>query len=76
MVRQTYGGMIEFRVTTIEGRNPRAGRVYIAGEGAFFMKSGKNCSEPTGQKHLVLLTPAVEAWVARHPTWELPWNKS
>lgn len=70
-VRQTYGGMVQYRLTVIDGRRPEIGRVYLANEGAYYMKSGANCFEPKGQKELVMPTADVVTWIESKPdfTW-------
>jgi hypothetical protein len=55
-------------ITEIEGRNPRTGRVYVKGFGAFYMKSGKNCFHPKGQTTVVLPTEPVRQWAAANPS--------
>jgi len=67
VVRQMHSGVLEYRLTAIESRNPASGRVYLLNEGGFYMKSGKNCHHPTGQKRLVTPTEAVLAWAAEYP---------
>lgn len=71
VVRRSQGHLLEYVVAEIEGRNPKRGRVYIRGHGAFYMKSGKNCFHPTGQTTLVVPTEAVLTWAREHPRGEL-----
>jgi hypothetical protein len=66
-VRQTHGGILRYDITDIQGANPKLGRVYVRGFGAFWMKHGKNCRHPTGQTTLVMPTDAVVAWALDHP---------
>lgn len=70
VVRQTQYGRLQYHVTEVEGGNPRSGRIYIKGHGAFYAKSGKNCFHPTGQTSLVVPTAEVLAWAAAHPQGE------
>lgn len=74
VVRQGYGGHLEYHVGVIDGRHPTNGRVYIkaghAGGQSFHSKSGKNCYAPTGQTRLVVPTPEVLAWAEAHPRGE------
>lgn len=67
VVRQMHSGVLEYRLTTIESRNPASGLVYLPNEGSFYMKSGKNRRHPMGQRRLVTPTEAVLAWTAEHP---------
>jgi len=71
IVRHTQGHLLQYVVTEIEARNPKRGRVYIRGAGAFYMKSGANCFHPKGQTTLVVPTDAVLAWAKEHPRGEL-----
>lgn len=70
VVRQTQGHILLYTVTAVEGTNPKAGRVYIQGFGAFYAKSGKNCFHPKGQTTLVVPTAEVLEWAAAHPRGE------
>lgn len=56
VIRETYARHLWFVVTTVDGANPKIGRVYLkdapkSGYGgvAFYMKSGKNCYSPRGR---------------------------
>jgi hypothetical protein len=74
VVRQGYGGHLQYYVGVIEGRHATNGRVYIkaghAAGAAFHSKSGKNCFAPTGQTRLVVPTPEVLKWAEDHPRGE------
>ncbi|KRB50699.1 hypothetical protein ASE04_12245 [Rhizobium sp. Root708] len=70
VVRQTQHHMLGYSVTEIDGTNPKKGRTYIKQFGAFYMKSGKNCFHPKGQRTLVVPTPEVLAWADKHPRGE------
>jgi len=59
--------MLRYDITAIERVNPELGRVYVRTHGAFYMKHGKNCWEPTGQTTLVVPTEPVVAWALEHP---------
>lgn len=67
VVRRTHGGILTYRVTTFSLRRTRSGRINVEGAGDFFMKSGKNCWEPTGQTRLVVPTEEVLAWAFENP---------
>lgn len=67
VVRNTQGHMLHYAVREIEGTNPPRGRVYVSQDGAFYMKHGKNCFHPKGQKTLVVPTDEVLAWAKEHP---------
>lgn len=73
VVRNTQYHMLEYIVTEIEGMNPRLGRVYVRGAGAFYAKSGRNCFHPKGQTSLVVPTDAVLEWARAHPRGDLDW---
>jgi hypothetical protein len=66
-VRRTHGGMLYYEITEIGGTNPKLGRVYVRGHGAFYMKHGKNCWQPKGQTTLVVPTGPVVAWALEYP---------
>ena len=66
-VRQTHGGMLSYDITEIEGVNSKLGRIYVRSYGAFYMKHGKNCRQPTGQTTLVVPTDAVVTWALHNP---------
>ncbi|MDU7524873.1 MAG: hypothetical protein E7K72_26490 [Roseomonas mucosa] len=73
-IRETHGHMLRFVITTVTDTKPSAGRLYTASPGqtnhggvAWYMKSGLNCFAPKGQATLVLATPAVKDFAARHP---------
>jgi hypothetical protein len=77
-IRQTQFGYLRFKITTIDGVNTKAGRVYLAdaadwGGVAFFVKSGKNCFSPSGQSRLVIPTPEISAWIEQHPDGTKDW---
>jgi hypothetical protein len=67
VVRRLQSQVLYYFCTEIESRSPSTGRVYLRNAGSFFMKSGKNCFEPTGQKRLVNPTEAVLAWARENP---------
>ncbi|TPK78232.1 hypothetical protein FJ548_25095 [Mesorhizobium sp. B2-4-17] len=69
-VRTTYGGILTYNLTTFTLRRTKTGRINVEGHGDFFMKSGKYCWEPTGQKRLVVPTEEVVAWATEHPRGE------
>ena len=71
VVRRTHGGILVYEVATFELRRPRSGRINVQSSGDFYMKSGKNCWEPTGQTRLVVPTEEVLAWVKEHPRGEM-----
>lgn len=57
VIRETQGGMVEYTRTRV--LNVRRGRVYVEykpawGGRGFYLKTGKNCLQPTGQTRLVL----------------------
>ena len=70
VIRETYGGFLNFRLTEIDAiKGPR---VYLADEPlyggpAFYLTSGKNCRSPTGQAHLVIPTQPILAFAAANP---------
>jgi len=66
-VRMTQGGLLQYRITEIEGQDPARGRVHVRGFGAFYQKHGRNCFHPKGQTTLVVPTEAVLNWAAEHP---------
>lgn len=66
VVRCTHGGILIYEVTTFGLRRTRSGRINVGNSGDFYMKSGKNCFEPTGQTRLVVPTDAVIAWATEH----------
>jgi hypothetical protein len=70
VVRNTQYGVLRYTVTTIEGKNPARGRVYIQNAGAFYIRHGRNCFHPKGQITLVVPTQAVLAWAIEHPRGE------
>jgi hypothetical protein len=65
-VRHTQDGILRYDILSIREVNPRIGRIYLS-LGAFFMKSGKKYSAPTGQTQLVVPTESVLAWAEAHP---------
>lgn len=71
VVRRTHGGILTYQVTTFVLRRTRSGRINVEGAGDFYMKSGKNCWEPTGQTRLVVPTDDVLAWAARNPRGQM-----
>lgn len=73
-VRTTYGGILTYDLTTFTLRRTKTGRINVEGHGDFFMKSGKNCWEPTGQKRLVVPTEEVVAWAREHPRGEMGYS--
>ena len=73
VVRNTQYHMLEYMVTEIEGTNPRLGRVYVRGSGAFYAKSGRNCFHPKGQTSLVVPTDEVLEWAKAHPRGDFDW---
>lgn len=70
VVRRTHGGILIYEVTTFALRRTRSGRINVNNSGDFYMKSGKNCFEPTGQTRLVVPTDAVIAWANEHSQGE------
>lgn len=79
IIRNTQGGILEFKITTITGTNPKIGRVYLAhaapwGGNAFYMKHGKNCRAATGQSSLVVPTSEVLAWIEINPHGTFDWS--
>jgi hypothetical protein len=77
-IRQTQYDNLNFKVTRIEDVNRKSGRVYLSAEAdwggvAFFVKSGKNCSSPTGQSRLVIPKPEISAWVKQYPYGTRDW---
>jgi hypothetical protein len=71
VIRETYGGFLNFRVTKIE--TIKGPRIYLAdgapyGGPAFYLASGKNCRSPTGQAHLVIPTQTILDFAAANPT--------
>lgn len=74
VVRQTQGHLLVYNVRKIEGLNPASGRIYIEQDGAFYMKSGKNCFHPKGQTTLVVPTKEVTDWAAEHPRGEFNYS--
>lgn len=71
VVRRTHGGILSYEVATFTLRRVRSGRINVGNSGDFFMKSGKNCWEPTGQTRLVVPTPEVLAWAKQYPQGEM-----
>ncbi|PJR91721.1 hypothetical protein CN878_18950 [Ochrobactrum sp. 695/2009] len=71
VVRRTHGGILTYQITTFGLRRTRSGRINVEGVGDFFMKSGKNCWEPTGQTRLVVPTDEVLAWAAENPRGQM-----
>jgi hypothetical protein len=70
VIRETYGGFLNFRLTKIEAIKGRF--VYLADEApsggpAFWLKSGKNCRSPKGQAHLVIPTKPILDFAAANP---------
>lgn len=70
VVRQTQGGLLRYFLMSIEGRNPKRGRVHAHQHGAFYMKHGRNCFHPKWQTELVVPTDEVVAWAKQHPHGE------
>ncbi|MDB5964162.1 MAG: hypothetical protein JWQ72_662 [Polaromonas sp.] len=66
-VRDTHYGMLRYFLDDVERLHPKNGRIYLEKHGGFFAKSGKNCSEPTGQCSLAVPTEAVRAYIAANP---------
>ncbi|MCW2359824.1 MULTISPECIES: hypothetical protein [Bradyrhizobium] len=71
VVRRTHGGILSYQVTTFGLRRTRSGRINVEGVGDFYMKSGKNCWEPTGQMRLVVPTEEVLAWAEENPRGQM-----
>jgi 2',3'-cyclic-nucleotide 2'-phosphodiesterase (5'-nucleotidase family) len=72
VIRETYGGSLNFRQTKIEAIN--GPRVYLTDDDpygyagpAFYLKSGKNCRSPTGQAHLVIPTQPILDFAVANP---------
>lgn len=74
VVRQTHGGLLQYKITEIERQNLAIGRVYVRDHGAFYTKHGKNCFHPTGQTRLVVPTESVRAFAAKHPNGEFGYD--
>ena len=71
-IRNTHSGILEYRIATVTGTKPRAGRLYTDQAGgyggtAWYMKSGKNCFYPGGQSRLFVPTNNVRAFAANRP---------
>jgi hypothetical protein len=73
VIRETYARRLWFIVTTIDGKNPKLGRVYLKDAPssgysgfAFYMKSGKNYQAPKGQCSIVVPTPEVLEHAAKY----------
>ena len=58
--------ILRYEIMHIDGVNPQRRKIYLR-LGAFFMKSGKKYSAPTGKTTLVVPTDAVVAWANEHP---------
>ncbi|RAH96339.1 hypothetical protein DLJ53_32300 [Acuticoccus sediminis] len=71
VVRRTHGGILTYQITTFGLRRTGTGRINVEGVGDFYMKSGKNCWEPTGQTRLVVPTDEVLAWAAENPRGQM-----
>ncbi|MET2825736.1 hypothetical protein [Mesorhizobium shangrilense] len=71
VVRRTHGGILTYEVATFGLRRTSSGRINVGNSGDFYMKSGKNCWEPTGQTGLVVPTNEVMAWAKDHPSGEM-----
>ncbi|MRG54201.1 hypothetical protein GF108_01210 [Phyllobacterium sp. SYP-B3895] len=71
VVRKTQHHLLCYSVRKVEGLNPKLGRIYVEQDGAFYIKSGKNCFHPKGQTSLVVPTPDVLEWAEAHPRGEL-----
>ena len=71
VVRNTQYRTLRYSVTRIQFKRPEIGRLNIENEGDFYIKSGKNCYHPTGQKRLVVPTANVLKWAQEHPLGEL-----
>jgi hypothetical protein len=74
VIRETYARHLWFKVTSVDGLNPKRGRIYLKdapssgyGGTAFYIKSGKNCFSPKGQSSLVVPTPEVLAHAEKFP---------
>lgn len=61
VVRRTHGGILTYQITTFGLRRTRTGRINVEGVGDFYMKSGKNCWEPTGQTRLLAAFASIDA---------------
>lgn len=73
VIRNTHWNTLEYIDTAIDSRNNRLGRVYLTGPGysggiVFFLKSGRNCFNSTGQSCLVVPTRAVMDWIENRKT--------
>jgi hypothetical protein len=72
-IRQTQYGLLRISITEIESINPKLGRLYLKqgavdwGGSAYYRKTGKSCSKPTGQTKLVIPTKHVIAWAEANP---------
>jgi hypothetical protein len=71
MVRRSHGGILCYEVTTLCLRRANCGRINAGNSGDLYMKSGKNCFEPTGQTQLVVPTEAVIAWSTEYSRGEM-----
>lgn len=71
VVRRTHGGVLTYQITAFGLRRTCTGRINVEGVGDFYMKSGKNCWEPTGQTRLVVPTEEVLAWAAENPRGQM-----
>ncbi|MBB3589925.1 hypothetical protein FHX08_000269 [Rhizobium sp. BK529] len=71
VVRRTHGGILIYEVSRFDLRRSRSGRINVRSSGDFYMKSGKNCWESTGQTRLVVPTDEVLTWAKEHPRGEM-----
>ncbi|TGR23141.1 hypothetical protein EN792_018425 [Mesorhizobium sp. M00.F.Ca.ET.149.01.1.1] len=74
VVRRTHGGLLIYQLTRFDLRRTRSGRIHVEGVGDFYMKSGKNCWEPTGQTRLVVPTDDVVAWERDNPGGQIGYS--
>jgi hypothetical protein len=70
-IHETHSGILTFTLTVVVEINRRTkGRLTTKAMGyggdRWYVKHGRSCRFPTGQSHLVVPTPEIEAYVAQH----------
>lgn len=69
IVRETYGGMTEYRLDTVlEIDHGQQRRVILQQHGSFY-RSGKNCFHPKGQTHFIQPTPELRDAAVNKKCW-------